>query len=223
MRRIFCLGGGGYLIDCDEKLDQWWMSLAGREHPNVLLIPTATGDSLHAIDEFARRFQGQCNVTVLCLFERSLLDLSEAFKDVDIVYVLGGNTANMLAVWRIHGLVTHLHRAYDRGVILGGLSAGAICWGTGGTTDSFGGLGVLQNALGFLPFSFSPHHEEPGRKPLFEKAIADGRLTAGYGIDNNVGLLFEDGKLAQVVSQRPWAHAYKVTADTTCELTPSSL
>lgn len=222
MRRIFCIGGGGYLVAFDEKLDRWWLSLADREHPNVLLIPTATGDSLHAIDVFTRRFQGECNVSVLRLFERSHLNLEDAFKDVDIVYVLGGNTANLLAVWRAHGLDEELRRAHARGVVLGGLSAGAICWGTGGTTDSFGGLGVLQDALGFLPHSISPHHEEPGRKPLFEEAIADERLTSGYGIDNGVGLLFEDGELAQVVSQRPWAHAYQVS-DITRELTPRSL
>ena len=86
MRQIFCLGGGGYLIAFDEKLDTWWLSLTDHKQPRVLLIPTATGDSLHAIDQFTRRFQGECVITVLRLFERSHRDLAEAFKDVDIVY-----------------------------------------------------------------------------------------------------------------------------------------
>lgn len=162
-------------------------------------------------------------MSVLRLFERSYRTLEDAFKDVDIVYVLGGNTASMLAVWRTHGLDAELRRAYDRGVILGGLSAGAICWGTGRTTDSFGGLDALTNGLGFLPFSFSPHHEESGRKPLLEAAVAGYRLTKGYGIDNGVGLLFEDERLTQIVSQRPLARAYEVNAHATRELTPSSL
>lgn len=207
MGKIFCLGGGGYCVDADPKLDAWWLGLAGKQRPRVLFIPTASGDSLFAIDQFTRAFESDADIRVLRLFQRTTTPLEEMFQDIDIVYVLGGNTANLLAIWRAHLLDEPLRHASERGVVLGGLSAGAICWGLGGTTDSFGDINTLEEGLGLLPFTFSPHHEESRRAEVFEGSINLGILPPGFGIDNGVGLLFEDGKIAGAVSERPSARA----------------
>ncbi|MEK7615305.1 MAG: peptidase E [Patescibacteria group bacterium] len=208
MGRIFCLGGGGYAIDFDEQLDRWWLSLAGAQRPRIAFIPTATGDSLHVIDVFTRSFRNEAaSIATLRLFERDVVDLDRFLRGVDLVYVHGGNTASMLAVWRAHGLDAALKRASARGLVMGGSSAGAICWGLGGTTDSFGDIRILHDGLGLLNVSISPHHETEGRRPLFEQAIKEGSLCPGYGIDNGVGLLFEDGTLKESVSARSWARA----------------
>jgi len=129
----------------------------------------------------------------------------------DVVYVGGGNTVNMLAVWRAHGLDTILRAAWEAGVILCGTSAGALCWFEGGTTDSMGtGLAPLHDGLGFLPGSFCPHYDsELERRPTYRKFVADG-LPGGYAADDGVGLHFQGTQLVEAVSSRPAAQAFQV-------------
>lgn len=126
----------------------------------------------------------------------------------------GGNTANMLAVWRTHGVDRALAEAYERGALLCGISAGANCWATSSVTDSFGPLAVLPDGLGLLPGSVCPHYDsEPGRRPTYRAAVAAGALPAGWALDDGTGVLFEEGRPTQVVTRAPRYRVYRVEPD----------
>lgn len=204
-RQLFQIGGYTH----GTKLFDWWLGLAKKVAPTVCYIPTAGGDSMDEIAGFYHDLVPHTPyIKVLHLFDRKVTDLDAFFKNVDIVYVSGGNTANMLAIWRVHGVDEALRRAYDRGVIVGGMSAGAIAFANGGTTDSFGPLAVLPKTLAFVPDSVSPHHEAPGRRKLFEAAISDGQLPTGYGLDNGTGILFKNERICGAVSESPFARVW---------------
>jgi peptidase E len=130
----------------------------------------------------------------------------------DAIYVGGGNTENMMAVWRVHGVDRALRRAWESGVVLAGLSAGSLCWFETGTTDSFGaGLAVLSGGLGFLPGSHAPHYDdEPTRRDHYQRLVAEGALPAGYSADDGAGLVFHGAELAEVVTSRRDARGYRV-------------
>ena len=127
------------------------------------------------------------------------------------MYVSGGNTANMLAVWRVHGVDGFLREVWEGGIVLAGPSAGAICWFECGVTDSFGpDLASLDRALGFLPGSFCPHYDgEEFRRPTYERLVLDG-FPAGIAADDRVGVRFAGTELAEVVTERAGAAAYRV-------------
>lgn len=221
MRRIFLLGGDDW--DVNTGLDMWWLGLAG-SRPTVCLIPTAGGDAAHEINGFTRSFQWACaGIKVLRLFRREVSDIDAFLDDVSLVYVTGGNTASMLAVWRAHGVDAALRRAWDRGVVMGGVSAGAIAFAAGGTTDSFGLLQGMTGALGLVDFTVSPHHNDPGRRPLFEALIRDGRLSSGYGLDNGVGALITESTCSRIVSDQPEARAYFTDPAGSREIVPDVL
>ncbi len=130
----------------------------------------------------------------------------------DVIWVGGGSVANLLAVWRAHGLDTIMREAWEAGVVLAGVSAGSLCWHTGGTTDSFGpDLRAVTNGLGLLPFSNTPHYDsEPGRRPLYQKLVADGTLPDGWATDDGVGLHFRGTELVEAVADRPDVYAWRV-------------
>lgn len=129
-----------------------------------------------------------------------------------MIWVAGGSTANLLAVWRTHGLDEALRDCWEAGVVLVGISAGSVCWHVGGTTDSFGRqLRPLTDGLGFLPYSNSPHHDaEEQRRPLFHRLIGDGVLPDGYATDNGAGLVYLGTELHEVIADSPGAHGYEV-------------
>jgi peptidase E len=131
----------------------------------------------------------------------------------DIIWVGGGSTANLLALWRLHGLDEILRECWEAGVVLGGVSAGAICWHIGGTTDSFGlPLQAITNGLGFLPYSHSPHYDgEDTRRPLTQQFIAEGVLPDGYATDNGTGILFFGTELQYGFSEREGATTWSIT------------
>jgi peptidase E len=133
---------------------------------------------------------------------------------VDVIHVSGGNTANMLDVWRRHGLDAVLREAWAAGAVMTGGSAGGICWFAGGTTDSFGPeLRVLPEGLGFVPGSFCPHYDaEDQRRPLFPQAVLSGLLPDGYGVDNLVSLHFDGTSYVEAVSSVPGGRAVQVSA-----------
>src|SRR5439155_6484547 len=138
-------------------------------------------------------------------------DLRELALGSDVILVCGGNTANMLAVWRLHGFDRILREAWEAGIVLCGWSAGMICWFEAGVTDSFGPqLAGMRDGLGFLPGSACPHYDgEERRRPVYRELVADG-FPAGYAADDGVGLHFVGTELAEVVSARPGAQAYRV-------------
>ncbi len=132
--------------------------------------------------------------------------------DQDVVWVGGGSVANLLAVWRVHGLDAIFTEVWRAGVVLGGVSAGSICWHVGGTTDSFGpDLQVVTNGLGLLPYANGVHYDsEPRRRPLFQRLVAEGTLPDGYATDDGVGLVYRGTELDEAVTEVRGRGAYSV-------------
>jgi len=215
-RTIVAMGGGGFSMEPDNPLlDDHVLALArkrrGHERPSVCFLPTASGNTDSDVAQFYAAFARRCEATHLDLFARRVADLESFLLDQDAVYVGGGNTANMLAIWRVHGLDRALKRAWEAGVVLAGLSAGSNCWFEGSTTDSFGTLAALKDGLGLVPGSHSPHyHSEPGRRPTFQHLIASGELPDGLAADDGAALVFVGTELAEVVASGPLARAYRV-------------
>ena len=209
--RILAIGGGNVLSPT-SKLEELLLELSGKPRPRVAFLPTAAADSGERIALFQDTFRARaCEPDVVTLFgmpERP----AERVAAADVVYVNGGNTANALAIWRVHGVDRALREVWERGGVLGGWSAGAICWFEDAPTDSFGPrLRRLGDGLGFLPGSFCPHYGgEPARRPAYTRLVRDG-MPAGYAADDDCGLLFEGRELREVVSQRDGARAYRVT------------
>jgi dipeptidase E len=194
-----------------SKLDRLVVELGG---PRVLFVPTAAGDSDERLVSFYEVFGRDAEATHAMFFPWPRPDLREHALSRDAIYVAGGNTANMLAIWRLHGFDRILREAWEAGVLLAGWSAGMICWFDGCITDSFGpDLVAMEDGLGFLPGSACPHFDsETGRRAAYASAVADG-FPAGYAADDDVGLLFEGTELVEAVSAREGAGAYRVSAD----------
>ncbi len=213
-RHIVAIGGGSFRTDPGNALDDFLIGLTGRAHPRVCYLPTAGGDAEPACDAFVRSFlERRCHPTVLRLFQRTIEDLESALLDQDLIFVGGGNTANMLAIWRVHGVDQILRQASQRGVVLAGVSAGGLCWFDEGLTDSFHvtNLKPLSGLLGFVPGSFCPHYDsEENRRPIYRSLVADGTLGPGLAADDGVGLHFVDGAFVEAVSFKPGARAYRV-------------
>ena len=216
-RRIVPMGGGGFSMEPrNPRLDKWLLSLARRSRPRVLFIPTASGDAEDYVRRFYRAFaRYACRPTHLPLFNRTTGDLRKQVASQDLIYVGGGNTANLLAIWKTHGLDRALREAWHEGVVLCGVSAGAICWFEGGVTDSFGrALQPLEGGLALLPGSFCPHYDgETQRRPAFHRLVASGRLASGFAADDGAAILFEGSDVADVVRSRRNAAAYRVCRD----------
>jgi peptidase E len=214
-RRIVAMGGGGFSMEPENPLlDDYVLSLARSPRPRVCYLPTAGGDDDGYIARFYRAFVPRdCRPTDLQLFERTVGDLEAFVLEQDVIYVGGGNTANMLAVWRVHGLDGILRRAWDEEVVLCGLSAGMNCWFEESVTDSFGldELAALHDGLGLLPGSACPHYDgEEQRRPVFTTLVAGGELTDGWGADDGAALVFAGTELDEVVASRPHATAVRV-------------
>jgi dipeptidase E len=216
-RIIVAMGGGGFSMEPGNPLlDDHILDVAraarGRERLRICFIATASGDSPDYLASFYAAFARRAEATHLALFRRTVDDIDGLLLDQDVVYVGGGNTENMLAIWRVHGVDRALRQAWEAGVVMAGLSAGSLCWFESGTTDSFGsGLETLTGALGFLPGSHSPHYDgDPARRPRYQQLIAEGALPAGYAADDGAALVFHGTELAEVVAASPGARAYRV-------------
>jgi dipeptidase E len=215
------MGGGGFQMDPDDPaLDDVVVALArersGRETPRICLVPTASGDDPSLIATFRERFgPPRAEPTVLTLFERTDEDPADIVLRQDAVYVTGGSTANLLAIWRAHGVDRAMRRAWDAGVILAGMSAGAICWFAACTTDSFGPtLRPLHGALGLLEGTFVPHyHAEAQRRPLALRLIGEGTLPAGFAVDDGAALVFREREVVDAVASSPDAGAWRIEPD----------
>jgi peptidase E len=207
------LGGGGFLMEPDNPLlDDFILSLARKRQPKVCFIPTASGDSDNFVARFYRAFHSvRCSPSHLPLFHGRLPDLREFLSDQDVIYVGGGNTANMLAVWRVHGFDKELIRAWRKGVILCGVSAGGMCWFEAGLSDSFGSkLSPLRDGVGLLKGAFCPHYDgEADRRPALHRELRRGFLPT-LAADDGVGLHYVGTRLVEAVSSRPGARAYRV-------------
>jgi peptidase E len=213
---IVAMGGGGFSMEPDNPLlDDFVLDLArssrGRARPRVCFVPTASGDADSYVAKFYAAFARRAEASHLALFNRDGTDLDRFLLEQDVVYVGGGNTANLLAVWRTHGVDRLMRAAWEGGTILTGLSAGSLCWFEGGTTDSFGPLAALRDGLGLLPGSHSPHYDgEAERRPTYQRLIAEGALPDGYAADDGAALVFRGTELEEVVASRPDARGYRV-------------
>lgn len=194
--------------------------VAGRA-PRLCYIGTAAGDQRWFNAEFSAAGEAAgMVVTHLNLFPMpSAADPAALLLSQDVVWVGGGSVANLLALWRLHGLDQALRTAWQAGVVMAGVSAGSICWHTGGTTDSFGpDLRPVTNGLGFVPYSAGVHYDsEPQRRPLYQELVRSGVLPGGYATDDGVGIVYHGTEFVEAVSERPGAGAYRVTRDGAAE------
>ena len=206
------MGGGGFSMEPDNPaLDHFVISLARRENPSVCFLATASGDAESYIDSFYSAFRKlPCRPTHVPLFARTP-DLKRVLLEQDAIYVGGGNTKSMLAVWREWEIPELLRRAWQSGTVLAGVSAGAICWFETGLTDSSGTGFYPLTCLGLLAGTCCPHYDgEAERRPALHQLIEAGTITSALALDDGAAAHFIDGTLANVVSSRPQARAYRV-------------
>ena len=186
----------------------------GPPRPRIAYLGTATGDDPARVAGFYGAFADRDVVAShLSLFPMpTVADVRSHLLAQDVVWVGGGSVANLLAVWRVHGLDQVFREAWQAGVVLAGVSAGSLCWHVGGTTDSFGpDLRPVTDGLGLLPFSNGVHYDsEPQRRPLYQRLVADGTLPAGHATDDGVGLVYRGTELVEAVADRPGKAAYRV-------------
>ncbi|HEV2217477.1 MAG TPA: peptidase E [Candidatus Dormibacteraeota bacterium] len=212
-RRIVGLGGGGFSrFGRFSKLDDYVLSLTQKDHPRVLYLGTAGGDADSHIVLFYEAFSGRARPAHLKLFGApSRMEWRPLIREQDVIYVGGGNTANMLAIWRVHGMDQALREAWDDGVVLCGVSAGMNCWFECSVSDSFGlDLAALRDGLGFLPGSVCPHYDgEERRRPVYRQLVAEG-LPAGYAVEDSVGIVFHETEFAEAVTEIDGHRAYRV-------------
>jgi peptidase E len=214
-RHIIPIGGSGFLTDAQTReLDRYVISQARAPEPAVCFIPTANGDSDASLLRFYTIFsQLPCKLSHLVFFRRTPRDLRSLLLSQDVIYVGGGNTRSMLAVWREWGLPEILREAWESGIVLAGRSAGAICWFEQGVTDSLADELVALDCLGFLPGSCCPHYDgEADRRPSYHRLLLENKIHAGIAIDDGVGVHFRGTALYRVVTPREKAGAYQVQA-----------
>lgn len=214
MRQIIALGGGGFSMEPDNPLlDLYILKQSKKAKPSICFIPTASGDSDNYISRYYNFFNQQdCKPSHLSLFEPPTRDLESFILEKDIVYVGGGNTKNLLALWKEWGLDAILRRAWNQGVILAGLSAGSICWFEEGITDSYGDGFEPIKCLGFLKGSNCPHYDgEIERRPSYHKLIESQKIQSGVATDDGVAIHYKEQGISKIVSLRPDAKAYSVS------------
>jgi dipeptidase E len=216
-RTLVALGGGGFTMEPDNPaLDDFVLSLSAARAPRILFLPTASGDPTGQINAFRARFGGRndCAAAHLSLFNLhgSTRTLAEVVREQDVIYAGGGSMRNLLAIWRAHGLEQLLVEAWERGTVLAGISAGAMCWFEGGVTKSSGPPEPIDG-LGVLPGSLSVHADgEPERLPIWLAAVRNGELPGGWAADDGCALLFRGRRFERAVSSRPGASALRVDA-----------
>ena len=212
-RQIVGLGGGGDTPEQTDLLYRYVRELTGKERPRMLFVPTATGDQDETVVMFYERFARNSEASNLPTFPYPPAGLRELVLSQDAICVSGGNTANMLAIWGVHGIDQLMREAWEQGNVLWGASAGMICWFDQGVTDSFGPQLEAMDCLGFLPGSACPHYDgEERRRPRYRELV-DGGLAEGVAADDGVALHYVGTELQEIVSCRPGATAYRVTRD----------
>jgi peptidase E len=211
------MGGGGFTMDArGPELDRLVLTLTGKPVPKVCFLPTASGDPREQATRFYERYAAwPCEPSILSLFHlgRDRIDPREHLLTQDAIYVGGGSMRNMLAVWREHGVDEAMRRAWEAGIVLAGLSAGAMCWFEGGITMS-GGAPAPASGLGFLPASMSVHLDsEPERRAVYRRAVQAGTLPPGYAVGDCAALVFEGLRLTGCVASRGGARVIRTTRD----------
>jgi dipeptidase E len=212
-KKIFITGGS-----MDSKFIMYMASLTGKENPKICFLPTATGDSLVTI---VRWYDACADLPVRPYVQRLFISSytqKESFETVllgmDAIIVGGGNTLNMMVIWKAHKIDEILKKAWEKGIVLGGGSAGSLCWFEHGTTDSRPTELSKVEGLGLITTSHCPHyHAEPQRKPLYWSKIKSKEYKAGYACDDKAGIYFEDNEVKKVVALEEQSNAYFVSLE----------
>jgi dipeptidase E len=210
-RKILIAGG-----NFNTPFIRYMAQLTGKPRPRLCYLPTASADSPQgSISWFRNCAPVNCEAFVQESFiasSRQLQGWDEVLLSMDGIVASGGNTLNQQAIWKAQGIDQVLRQAWDRGIVLGGASAGSLCWFEEGTTDSRPKELTTVQCLGFLKGSHSPHYDrEPLRRPLYQKLISSGQMKPGYACDNDAGIYFEDNEVKRVVTARTGAKAYYVS------------
>jgi peptidase E len=209
--RKILVAGGNY----GTVFIKYMAELTGKTRPKICFLPTASADSRDGVINF---FRACAPLDVQPSFQDSFIESlsqqrgwDEVLLSVDGIVASGGNTLNQQAIWKAQGIDVVLREAWDRGIVLGGASAGSLCWFEEGTTDSRPKALSIVKALGFIKGSHSPHYDaEPGRRPLYQQLIGSGEMKPGYACDNNAGIYFEDDMVKRVVATTLGAKVYHV-------------
>lgn len=221
-RRIIAVGGGlGLDSDDCSQFNRWLLSQTRKRDPRVLYLPTASGDSPRRALQFQRiindlGYRGDA----LSLFEQNESDLRAKILSYDLIYVGGGNTANMMAIWDVHELRPIIQEAYERGTVLCGKSAGSLCWFETGLTDSFGPeLKPIRTTMGLLKGSYVPHYNtrDWARHELYADLVANGTLPEGIGAPDGVTLSYEDEQLVEVIGEHRELRAFRLSKESAAE------
>ena len=210
--RKILIAGGGY----GTAFIRYMAALSGKARPRLCYLPTASADRPEGSLAW---FRNCAPLNVEAFVQESFIastrqnqSWEEVLLSMDGIVASGGNTLNQQAIWKAQGIDVVLKAAWDRGIVLGGASAGSLCWFEEGTTDSRPKELSIVKCLGFLRGSHSPHYDaEPGRRPLYQKLIGSGEMKPGYACDNDAGIHFEDNEVKRVVSTRPAAKVYYVS------------
>jgi len=211
MLQIIAMGGGGFSMEPDNlALDRYIIEQTGVERPKVCFLPQASGEARDYILNFYKAFNSlDCRSSWLSLFQPQTSDIENFLMEQHVIYVGGGNTKSMLALWREWKLDEILRKAGENGAILAGISAGANCWFEYAISDSIPGQWIALPCLGYLKGSGSPHYDgEVERRPAFQGMVGAGDIPPGYAFDDGAAGHFVDGDLKGVVSSRPNAKGY---------------
>ena len=210
---IIAIGGGGFGRNPNQPvIEQYIINQSDKDKPNVCFIPTASAeDSAYIVNFYSAFSKLNCTPMQINLFQRTPR-LDSIVNKQDIIYVGGGNTKSMLAVWREWKLDKLLLKAYKRGAILCGVSAGAICWFEKGVTDSWASNLNILDCMGLLAGCCCPHYDgEADRKPAVENFLQNGFIDSCYSLDDGAALHFKNGEIHSSVSFYKRSHAYQVT------------
>jgi dipeptidase E len=213
-RQIIAIGGGGFYRDAENlALERYVIQQTGAAEPKVAFVPTASGEPDSYLVSFYTAFlKLGCRPSHLSFFKRTP-DLRSYLLSQDVIYVGGGNTKSMLAVWREWGVLEILWEAWESGIVLTGVSAGAICWFEQGLTDSWSDQLRLLDCLGFLPGSCCPHYDgEAERRPTFHRLLASGEILPGVAIEDWTGIHFKGTEIHRVIASKAGARGYSLRA-----------
>lgn len=208
----FVAMGGSSPDPANPLLERYILRLTNQQHPRVCFLGQASAESAEYTVKFYEVFTRMGAIpSHLSLFGRVPQGWQEHLLAQDVIYVGGGNTRSMLALWREWGVDEVLAQAAERGTLLAGVSAGMICWFEQAVTDSVWPLGIIRG-LGFLPGSACPHYDaEPERRPTYIRMIEDGIAMPGLALQNAVAAHFVDGELHEVVSAKRGSQGFYVS------------
>ena len=215
MRQVIAIGGGGFGRTQDSNLiEQFILDQTSKKNPKICFIPTATGDlDPYVVNYYSVFSKLDCDPSHISFFTRTI-DLEEHILKQDAIFVGGGNTKSMLAVWKEWGLDLILKKAYEQGIVMSGVSAGAICWFEAGLTDSWASELKMMECMNFIPGSCAPHYdEEPERRPATKKFLEDQSISFMYGIEGGAALHFIDEQPDSTIRFKKNKNAYKVTCE----------